>query len=106
MLKGKTIRVEAIWDEEAQVWVATSDDVPGLITEADTSEQLIEKLQVMIPELLQANGLINENDPSDIPLHLLSKRTEMIKSRVNWPYGEWSVKASRFTEMLLSSKQE
>ncbi len=83
MLKGKTIHVEAIWDGEAQVWVATSDDVPGLITEADTSEQLIEKLQVMIPELLQANGLINENDPSDIPLHLLSKRTEMIKSRVN-----------------------
>ena len=83
MLKGKTIGVEAIWDEEAQVWVATSDDVPGLITEADTSEQLIEKLQVMIPELLQANGLISENDPSDIPLHLLSKRTEMIKSRVN-----------------------
>ena len=83
MLKGKPIRVEAIWDGEAQVWVATSDDVPGLITEADTSEQLIEKLQVMIPELLQANGLINENDPSDIPLHLLSKRTEMIKSRVN-----------------------
>ena len=83
MLKRKTIRVEAIWDREAQVWVATSDDVPGLITEADTSEQLIEKLQVLIPELLRANGLINENDPSDIPLHLLSKRTEMIKSRVN-----------------------
>ena len=83
MLKGKTIRVEAIWDGEAQVWVATSDDVPGLITEADTSEQLIKKLQVLIPELLQANGLISEHDPSDIPLHLLSKRTEMIKSRAN-----------------------
>jgi len=83
MLRGKTIRVESIWDEEAQVWVATSDDVPGLITEADTSEQLIEKLQVLIPELFRANGLINENDPSDIPLHLLSKRTEIIKSRVN-----------------------
>jgi len=64
-------------------YFGTSDDVPGLITEVDTSEQLIEKLQVMIPELLQANGLISENDPSDIPLHLLSKRTEMIKSRVN-----------------------
>jgi len=83
MLRGKTIRVESIWDEEAQVWVATSDDGPGLITEADTSEQLIEKLQVLIPELFRANGLINENDPSDIPLHLLSKRTEIIKSRVN-----------------------
>ena len=83
MLKVKTIRVEAVWDGEAQVWVATSDDVPGLITEADTSEQLIKKLQVLIPDLLQANGLINEHDPLEIPLHLLSKRTEMIKSRVH-----------------------
>jgi len=83
MLKGKTIRVEANWDGEAQVWVATSNDVPGLITEAETSEQLIVKLQALIPELLQANGLINDHDPSDIPLHLLSKRTEMIKSRAN-----------------------
>ena len=83
MLKGKVIHVEAIWDAEAQVWVATSDDVPGLITEADTSEQLIKKLQVLIPELLQANCLIDEHDPSDIPFHLLSKRTEMIKSQLN-----------------------
>jgi len=24
--------VRAEWDEEAKVWVATSDDVPGLVT--------------------------------------------------------------------------
>jgi len=83
MRKGKTISVEAIWDGEAQVWVATSDDVPGLITEADTSEQLIKKLQVLIPELLQANGIINEHEPFNIPLHILSKRKEMIKRQVN-----------------------
>ncbi len=83
MLKGKTIRVEAIWDEEARVWVATSDDLPGLITEADTSEELIKKLQVLIPELLEANGLINKYETREIPFHLLSKRTEMIKSPTN-----------------------
>ena len=83
MLKGKTVHVEAIWDEEARVWVATNDDVPGLITEADTSEQLIKKLQVLIPELLEANGLINRHERGEIPFHLLSKRTEMIKSRTN-----------------------
>ena len=27
--------VRAEWDEEAKVWVATSDDVPGLVTEAE-----------------------------------------------------------------------
>ncbi len=29
-------RVEAFWDAEAAVWVATSEDVPGLATEAET----------------------------------------------------------------------
>ena len=48
--------IRAEWDEDAQVWVATSDDVPGLATEAETVESLIEKLKVMIPELLEANG--------------------------------------------------
>ena len=50
--------VKAIWDEEARVWVAESDDVPGLITEAPTQQELIRKLEVMVPELLEANDLL------------------------------------------------
>jgi predicted RNase H-like HicB family nuclease len=46
------------WDEDAQVWVASSDDVPGLATGADVFEDLIEKLTVVIPELLIENGLL------------------------------------------------
>ena len=49
--------VEAVWDPEAGVWVATSDDVPGLVTEAETLETLTERLRVMIPDILAANGL-------------------------------------------------
>ena len=45
------------WDSEAQVWVASSDDVPGLITEAGTIMALEDKLHTMVPELLEANGL-------------------------------------------------
>jgi len=82
MFKGKAIYVEAVWDAEARVWVAESEDVPGLITEADTYEQLVNKLQILIPELLQANGLINARDEFDIPFHLLSKRTEKIKRQM------------------------
>lgn len=48
--------VHAMWDEEAKVWVAKSDDVPGLATEAPSLDKLIPKLQAMIPELLDANG--------------------------------------------------
>ena len=43
-----------------KVWVAESDDVPGLITEAESPEELAEKLMVLIPELLEANGLRRE----------------------------------------------
>ena len=47
-MKGKPLFVRAEWDEEARVWVATSDEVPGLTTEAGTLETLIEKLKVII----------------------------------------------------------
>ena len=48
--------VNAFWDEQASVWVATSEDVPGLITEAPSVDALVEKLSKMIPELLALNG--------------------------------------------------
>ena len=48
--------IHAEWDAEAAVWVATSNDVPGLVTEAETLEALAAKLRVMVPELLALNG--------------------------------------------------
>ncbi|WP_353830756.1 DUF1902 domain-containing protein [Mesorhizobium sp.] len=33
MPASKKFLVSAQWDEEANVWVATSDDIPGLATE-------------------------------------------------------------------------
>jgi predicted RNase H-like HicB family nuclease len=55
MMRHDPLKVYARWDDEAQVWVAESDDVPGLITEAPTTEALIAKLSVLIPELLEEN---------------------------------------------------
>lgn len=73
----KEIQVKAFWDVEAAVWVAQSEDVPGLITEAETMELLVEKLHVMIPELLEANGIMLDDKGSEgIPFHLLGERTE------------------------------
>ena len=48
--------IRAEWDDEAAVWVATSDDVPGLVTEAETMELLSAKLESLVPELLAENG--------------------------------------------------
>ena len=68
------IKVE--WDEEGQVWVAFSDDVPGLATGADTFEALVEKLRVVVPELLEENGLI-EAGAEEVPFVITAERTEL-----------------------------
>jgi hypothetical protein len=52
---NKLFFIRAEWDEEAAVWVATSDDVPGLATEAATMEALSDKLGDLAPELLELN---------------------------------------------------
>ena len=70
------ILVRAHWDDEALVWVATSEDVPGLVTEAETMEELREKVLVMIPELLEANGIAF--DWPEIPVHIMSEQTARI----------------------------
>ena len=48
-------RVNMIWDSEANVWVATSDDVPGLVLESDSFDTLISRVKDAIPELLKLN---------------------------------------------------
>jgi predicted RNase H-like HicB family nuclease len=63
--------IRAEWDDEAGVWVATSDDVPGLATEADTLEALSLKLESLVPELLDANGF---PDGREVPFELLARK--------------------------------
>ena len=50
--------VEARWDSEGAVWVAESEDVPGLVAEAESPNALAKKLRVLILELLQLNGAL------------------------------------------------
>ena len=70
--RNKAYFVRAEWDAEAAVWAATSDDVPGLVTEADTIEALDAKLKNRAPELLEANGCM----PADgqVAIELLARR--------------------------------
>jgi predicted RNase H-like HicB family nuclease len=72
----QTYTVHCAWDAEAAVWVATSDDVPGLATGADTLDSLVEKLKVVIPELLEANGLLSTGGSGDIPFAIIAERHE------------------------------
>lgn len=70
--QAKNITVTALWDNEASVWVAESDDVPGLIAEAETIEALLSKLDILIPELLELNQGIKLES---IPINLKAERS-------------------------------
>ena len=68
--------VTAQWDAEAGVWVATSDDIPGLVTEAATLDDLIKRVVAVAPELLEDNAhLLDEaGHPGEmLDVHILSQ---------------------------------
>ena len=54
---ARPIVVTADWDPEASVWVATSRDLRGLVTEADSVEALRAKLPGMVLDLLDVAGI-------------------------------------------------
>lgn len=65
--------VEARFDEEAGVWYVCKSDVPGLATEAATVEELLAKLKVMVPELLDCNGELQDSDGiREVPFDLIA----------------------------------
>ena len=62
--------VEAKWYED--IWVAASDDIPGLAVEARNLNELCDLLKVIIPELLEENSHLIEqkNLPVILNTHL------------------------------------
>jgi predicted RNase H-like HicB family nuclease len=50
---ARPIVIHADWDPEAAVWVATTSDLRGLVTEAETIEAQRAKLPGMILDLLE-----------------------------------------------------
>jgi len=66
--------VDLIWDDEASVWVATSDDIPGLVLESGSFDALIERVRFAAPELLALNSV----SANEYPLRFRSDRLERI----------------------------
>lgn len=49
-------KVTVEFDSEAEMYIAYSDDIPGLATEAKTIPLLIERVMAVAPELIELNG--------------------------------------------------
>ena len=64
--------VNLIWDNEASVWTATSDDIPGLVLESGSFDALLECVRIAIPELLS----LNASEHKCLSLSFISQRHE------------------------------
>ena len=60
--------VRAAWDGDAEVWIATSPEVPGLILESETLDGITEEARLALPEL------IDVANPGPISCTFLSER--------------------------------
>ena len=83
-----TIVVRAVWDSEAEVFVATSGDVPGLVAEGATFQELQQKVAVLIPELLELNSHSNPDDEyeqfcDEVPVVMMSEQVTKVRLRAH-----------------------
>jgi Domain of unknown function (DUF1902) len=74
---GRTIVVDATWDPEALVWVATSEDIP-LVTEAPSIDALMAKLPGLLQDLLED---ADDGEEVDVPFHLNAHIYESVRVR-------------------------
>ncbi|MBQ9376253.1 MAG: DUF1902 domain-containing protein [Schwartzia sp.] len=49
--------VDFRWDDEGKVWIATSDDIDGLVLESESFDELMRRVMEAVPELVALNHL-------------------------------------------------
>ncbi len=76
-MAGNIIVVKASRDMDAGVWFVETCDVPGLNLEAETLEELVEKLPGAILDLLGKDGF-GGNDQFDVPVELVAHASTRI----------------------------
>lgn len=57
--------VDARWDPEAEVWIS-SNNIPGLVIEADTLPEFFELVETWAPEMLSDNLGISGPAPVEV----------------------------------------
>ena len=68
--------INLIWDDEAAVWIATSENIEGLVLESGSIDALIERVRFAVPEILSLNNKILSE--KTISLCFRSERYEQV----------------------------
>jgi predicted RNase H-like HicB family nuclease len=66
---ARLIVVRATWDSETKVWTAESTDLPGLVTEASSLDELDAKLPGLIGDLLDND---HEDGGYEVPVEVIA----------------------------------
>jgi len=69
-MAGRVFNIVADWDYDAGVWVATSPDVPGLVLQSTSADEIIHKARLTIPALIEIGV-----EPEDT-IHISFRRKE------------------------------
>ena len=67
-------KISFSWDGEANVWIATSEDIHGLILEHSSFDTLMEKVRLAVPELLEIENRLH----GTISIDCLASRKELV----------------------------
>lgn len=67
-------RIRFFWDNETEVWIATSDDVPGLVLESESLDDLLKHVKDAVPELL----FLNDQHPMEIDFTYDTERNDRV----------------------------
>ncbi len=67
---AKACTVNAIWDADAEVFT-TQSDIPGLVVEAATFEELLDLIRALAPEVIATNV---PGAPSSCSVEIVTRR--------------------------------
>lgn len=71
-------RIQAEWDDEAGVWVATSPDVPGLVLHGLTHDDIVHKVRLVLPALLEIG--VEPEDRLNVTFRKNAARDDEVRS--------------------------
>ena len=72
----KICKIRIVWDDG--IWVAESEDELGIVLESDSFDALVERVRVVVPEMLE----LNCNYTGDFQIQLEAERLVDMKAAV------------------------
>ena len=69
-LKIKNFNVNIDYDNECDVFMGTSEDIPGLVLEAETLGKLFDAAREVVPSLLEHNLKITKDNTLEVAINM------------------------------------